>query len=180
MGSWFWEEVMGVCWSWAQGRSPVTFPGSAGPTRIMAVPFCTLKELAFYIHFVKSLRAFQGCAVLTSGRKIHVPLSPFYPSSFACTPVPCPLEQWLLRVSRVREGLGINCFVLKKCGDGQPVWRLMCTLELDPRLVDRCQLWTLSSDKAISRITSWGGGGKMKALLNWKPLWEPAGTIAEC
>lgn len=42
----------------------------------------------------------------------------------------------------------------------------MCTLELDPRLVDRCQLWTLSSDKAISRITSWGGGGKMKALLN--------------
>lgn len=27
---------------------------------IMAVPFCTLKGLVFYVHFVKSLRAFQG------------------------------------------------------------------------------------------------------------------------
>lgn len=92
-----------------------------------------------------------------------------------------PREQRLLRVSRVGEGLSINCFVLRKCGDGQPAWRLMCTLELDPRLVDQCHLWTLSSDKAISRITSWGGGGKMKALLKtWKPLWGPAGTVAEC
>lgn len=75
-----------------------------------------------------------------------------------------PLEQQLLRVSRVGEGLSINCCVLRKCGDGQPAWRLMCTLELDPRLVDRCHLWTFSSDKAISSITS--RGGKMKALLN--------------
>lgn len=43
----------------------------------------------------------------------------------------------------------------------------MCTLELDPRLVDRCHLQTLSSDKAISRITS-EGGGKTKALSNLK------------
>lgn len=35
-------------------------PWQRRTTRIMAGPFCTLKGLAFYVHFVKSLRAFQG------------------------------------------------------------------------------------------------------------------------
>lgn len=143
------------------GELSCHLPWQCRTTRIMAGPFCTLKGLAFYVHFVKNLRAFQGWAVLTSGRKIHAPL-PILPIKLC---LHSPLEQWLLRVSRVREGLSINCFVLRKCGDGQPAWRLMCTLELDPRLVDQCHLWTLSSDKAISRITSWGGG-KTKALSN--------------
>lgn len=133
------------------GELSCHLPWQCRTTGIMAGPFCTLKGLAFYVHLVKSLRAFQGWAVLTSGRKIHAPL-PILPLKLCLHS--SPLQQRLLRVSRVREGLSINCFVLRKCGDGQPAWRLMCTLELDPRLVDWCHLWTLSEDKAISRLTS--------------------------
>lgn len=100
-------------------------------------------------------------------KEVPCPPSPFYLSSFACTPP--PWSSSCLEYARDREGLSINCSVLRKRGDGQPAWRLMCTLELDPRLVDRCHLQTLSSDKAISRITSeGGGGGKTKALSNLK------------
>ncbi|KAF2984339.1 hypothetical protein EK904_000727 [Melospiza melodia maxima] len=42
------------------GELSCHLPWQGRTTGIMAVPFCTLKGLAFHVQFVKSLRAFQG------------------------------------------------------------------------------------------------------------------------
>lgn len=161
----------------SKGELSCHLPWQCRTTGIMAEPFCTLKGLAFYVHCVKILRAFQEWAVLTNGRKIHVP-PPHFTYQALLALLPGAVSAWSKPGTEKGSALTVlfsgSVWMGSQPGGWCALWSSIPDWWIDATFGLCLQTKLFLGSPAEEEEERW------KLYWTWRSLWEPAGTIAEC